>query len=128
MERALNWPFFQVKNGGDPLFWQHLFWLFGHIEVYIIFLPAAGMISTVLPVMTRTNLLGYGWVVAAAASLAVPSFGLWVHHMFTAGIPHMGLAYFSAASTLVAVPTSVMIFLWIGTLWKGRARMELPML
>lgn len=128
VERALDWPFFQVENGGDPLLWQHLFWLFGHPEVYIIFLPAAGMIATILPVMARTTLLGYGWVVAAAVSLAVLSFGLWVHHMFTTGIPHLGLAFFSAASTLVAVPTSVMIFSWIGTLWKGRVRMELPML
>jgi cytochrome c oxidase subunit I+III len=128
VERALNWPFFQVENGGDPLLWQHLFWLFGHPEVYIIFLPAAGMIATILPVMARTTLLGYGWVVAAAVSLAVLSFGLWVHHMFTTGIPHLGLAFFSAASTLVAVPTSVMIFSWIGTLWKGRVRLDLPML
>lgn len=128
VERALGWPFFQVENGGDPLLWQHLFWLFGHPEVYIIFLPAAGMIATILPVMARTTLLGYGWVVAAAVSLAVLSFGLWVHHMFTTGIPHLGLAFFSAASTLVAVPTSIMIFSWIGTLWKGRVRMEVPML
>ncbi len=128
VERALDWPFFQVENGGDPLLWQHLFWLFGHPEVYIIFLPAAGMIATILQVMARTTLLGYGWVVAAAVSLAVLSFGLWVHHMFTTGIPHLGLAFFSAASTLVAVPTSVMIFSWIGTLWKGRVRMEPPML
>lgn len=128
VERALGWPFFQVRNGGDPLLWQHLFWLFGHPEVYIIFLPAAGMIATILPVMARTTLLGYGPVVAAAVSLAVLSFGLWVHHMFTTGIPHLGMAFFSAASTLVAVPTSVMIFSWIGTLWKGRVRMDLPML
>jgi cytochrome c oxidase subunit I+III len=128
VERALDWPFFQVENGGDPLLWQHLFWLFGHPEVYIIFLPAAGMIATILPVMARTTLLGYGWVVGAAVSLAVLSFGLWVHHMFTTGIPHMGLAFFSAASTLVAVPTSVMIFSWIGTLWRGRVGMALPML
>ena len=128
VERAPDWPFFQVENGGDPLLWQHLFWLFGHPEVYIIFLPAAGMIATILPVMARTKLLGYAWVVAAAVSLAVLSFGLWVHHMFTTGIPHMGLAFFSAASTLVAVPTSIMLFSWIGTLWKGRVRMDLPML
>ncbi len=128
VERAFGWPFFQPENGGDPLLWQHLFWLFGHPEVYIIFLPAAGMIATIVPVMARTNLLGYGWVVTAAVSLAVLSFGLWVHHMFTTGIPYMGLAFFSAASTLVAVPTAVMIFSWIGTLWKGRPRMELPML
>lgn len=128
VERALDWPFFQVENGGDPLLWQHLFWLFGHPEVYIIFLPAAGMIATILPVMARTELLGYGWVVTAAVSLAVLSFGLWVHHMFTTGIPHLSLAFFSAASTLVAVPTAVMIFSWIGTLWKGRPQMHLPML
>jgi len=128
VERAMGWPFFQVENGGDPLLWQHLFWLFGHPEVYIIFLPAAGMIATILPVMARTTLLGYGYVVAAAVSLAVLSFGLWVHHMFTTGIPHLGMAFFSAASTLVAVPTSVMVFSWIGTLWQGRVRMELPML
>lgn len=128
VERALGWPFFQVENGGDPLLWQHLFWLFGHPEVYIIFLPAAGMISTILPVMARTTLVGYGWVVTAVASLAVLSFGLWVHHMFATGIPHLGLAFFSAASTLVAVPTAVMIFAWIGTLWQGRPTMKLPML
>ena len=128
LERAFDMPFFQAENGGDSLLWQHLFWLFGHPEVYIIFLPAAGVISTILPVMARTTLLGYGWVVAAAISLAVLSFGLWVHHMFTTGIPHMGLAFFSAASTLVAVPTGVQIFAWIGTLWKGRPELHLPML
>ena len=104
VQRAFDWPFFDIARGGDPLLWQHLFWLFGHPEVYIIFLPAAGVISMVLPVMVRTTLLGYGWVVSAAISLAVLSFGLWVHHMFTTGIPHMGLAFFSAASTLVACP------------------------
>ncbi|MBX9454602.1 MAG: cytochrome c oxidase subunit I [Rhizobium sp.] len=128
LERAFGMPFFQVTEGGDSLLWQHLFWLFGHPEVYIIFLPAAGVISTILPILARTPLLGYGWIVASAISLAVLSFGLWVHHMFTTGIPHMGLAFFSAASTLVAVPTSVQIFAWIGTLWKGRPELHLPML
>jgi len=128
VERAFGFPFFQVELGGDSLLWQHLFWLFGHPEVYIIFLPAAGVISTVLPVMCRTTLLGYGWIVAAALALAFLSFGLWVHHMFTTGIPHMGLAFFSAASTLVAVPTGVQIFAWIGTMWKGQPELRLPML
>ncbi len=128
LERAFGLPFFQVAQGGDALLWQHLFWLFGHPEVYIIFLPAAGAISTILPVMARTTLMGYGWIVAAAVSLGVLSFGLWVHHMFTTGIPHMGLAFFSAASTLVAVPTAVQIFAWIGTLSKGQPRLHLPML
>ncbi|MCE8422182.1 cbb3-type cytochrome c oxidase subunit I, partial [Rhodovulum sulfidophilum] len=82
----------------------------------------------ILPVMARTELIGYRWVVAAAISLAVLSFGLWVHHMFTTGIPHMGLALFSAASTLVAVPTAVQLFAWIGTLWRGTPEMRLPMM
>ncbi|MEX4006813.1 cytochrome c oxidase subunit I [Neoaquamicrobium sediminum] len=128
LERAFGMPFFQVELGGDSLLWQHLFWLFGHPEVYIIFLPAAGVISTILPVMSSTTLLGYRWVVAATVALAILSFGLWVHHMFTTGIPHMGLAFFSAASTLVAVPTAVQVFAWIGTMWKGTPRLRLPML
>ncbi|MGK9054259.1 cytochrome c oxidase subunit I [Neorhizobium petrolearium] len=128
LERAFDMPFFQASEGGDSLLWQHLFWLFGHPEVYIIFMPAAGVISTILPVMARTTLLAYGWIVAAAVSLAVLSFGLWVHHMFTTGIPHMGLAFFSAASTLVAIPTGIQIFAWIGTIWKGRPEMHLPMM
>ncbi|MEZ0167403.1 cytochrome c oxidase subunit I [Microvirga sp. TS319] len=128
LERAFGMPFFQAAAGGDSILWQHLFWLFGHPEVYIIFLPAAGVVSTVLPVMARTTLLGYGWIVAGAITLGVMSFGIWVHHMYATGIPHMGLAFFSAASTLVAVPTGVQIFAWIGTLWKGRPEMHLPML
>lgn len=128
LERAFGFPFFQVDLGGDSLLWQHLFWLFGHPEVYIIFLPAAGVISTILPVMSSTTLLGYRWVVAAAVGLAFLSFGLWVHHMFTTGIPHMGLAFFSAASTLVAVPTGIQVFAWIGTIWKGKPQLKLPML
>lgn len=128
LERSFGLPFFQVAHGGDALLWQHLFWLFGHPEVYIIFLPAAGAISTILPVMSRTRLLGHPWVIAAAVSLAVLSFGLWVHHMFTTGIPHLALAFFSAASTLVAVPTAVQIFAWIGTIAKGRPQLHLPMM
>jgi cytochrome c oxidase subunit I+III len=128
VERAFNWPFFEPARGGDPLLWQHLFWLFGHPEVYIIFIPAAGVISTVLPVMARTKLFGYGWIVAAIFALAFLSFGLWVHHMFTVGIPHMALGFFSAASALVAVPTGVQIFAWLATLWSGRPELKLPML
>ena len=128
VERAFGWPFYTAGLGGDPLLWQHLFWLFGHPEVYIIFLPAAGAVSTILPVMARTRLLGYGAIVAAVLALAFLSFGLWVHHMFTTGIPHMALGFFSAASTLVAIPTAVQIFAWLGTLWNGRPEMKLPML
>jgi len=128
LERAFDWPFFDITRGGDPLLWQHLFWLFGHPEVYIIFLPAAGALSTIIPVMCRTTILGYGAVVAAVLGLVFLSFGLWVHHMFATGIPHMALAFFSAASALVAVPTAVQVFAWIGTIWKGRPQLHLPML
>jgi cytochrome c oxidase subunit I+III len=82
MERALGWPFFDPDKGGDPILWQHLFWLFGHPEVYIIFLPAAGMVSMIVPAMARTPLIGYGWVVMALVATGFLSFGLWVHHMF----------------------------------------------
>jgi len=128
VERAFDWPFFDPARGGSPLLWQHLFWLFGHPEVYIIFLPAAGVVSTVLPVMARSQILGYGWIVAALLALAFLSFGLWVHHMFTTGIPQMALGFFSAASALIAVPTALQVFAWIGTLWNGRPELKLPML
>ncbi|HRO60291.1 MAG TPA: cytochrome c oxidase subunit I [Burkholderiaceae bacterium] len=128
VERAFGWPFYTADRGGSPLLWQHLFWLFGHPEVYIIFLPAAGAISTILPVLARTRLVGYGPIVAAVLALAFLSFGLWVHHMYTTGIPHMALGFFSAASSLVAVPTAVQIFSWLATLWQGRPQLKLPML
>ncbi|MCV0383955.1 MAG: cytochrome c oxidase subunit I [Erythrobacter sp.] len=127
VERAFGWPFFQPELGGSPLLWQHLFWLFGHPEVYIIFLPAAGALSTIIPVMSRTPLIGYGAIVTAVMALAFLSFGLWVHHMFTTGIPHLALGFFSAASVLVAIPTAVQIFAWIGTIWAGRPKFTLPM-
>ncbi len=127
LERAFDWPFFDPSRGGDPLLWQHLFWLFGHPEVYIIFLPAAGVMSMMIPVLCRTTILGYGAIVAAILALVFLSFGLWVHHMFTVGIPHMALAFFSAASVLVAVPTAVQVFAWIGTMWKGTPQLHLPM-
>ena len=127
VERAFGWPFFQPELGGSPLLWQHLFWLFGHPEVYIIFLPAAGALSTIIPVMARTPLIGYGAIVTAVMALAFLSFGLWGHHMFTTGIPHMALGFFSAASVLVAIPTAVQIFAWIGTFWVGRPKFTLPM-
>ncbi len=127
LERAFDWPFFDPARGGDPLLWQHLFWLFGHPEVYIIFLPAAGVLSTLIPVLSRTPIVGYGAIVAAILGMVFLSFGLWVHHMFTVGIPHLALAFFSAASMLVAVPTAVQIFSWIATLWRGRPELKLPM-
>ncbi|WP_372426149.1 cytochrome c oxidase subunit I [Salinarimonas chemoclinalis] len=128
VERAFGWPFFSPEKGGDPLLWQHLFWLFGHPEVYIIFLPAAGAISTILPVFARRPIVGYAWVVSAVVALGFLSFGLWVHHMFATGLPRLSLAFFSAASLLVAVPTGVQVFAWLATLAKGRPVLTLPML
>ena len=128
VERAFDWPFFDPTRGGDSLLWQHLFWMFGHPEVYIIFLPAAGVISTIIPVMARTRIVGYGWIIAAVFALAILSFGLWVHHMFAVGIPHMALGFFSAASMLVAIPTGIQVFAWIATLWQGRPELKLPLL
>jgi cytochrome c oxidase subunit I+III len=128
LERAFGWPFFDPARGGDPLLWQHLFWMFGHPEVYIIFLPAAALVTTMLPAFARRAVVGYTAIVVAVIATGFISFGLWVHHMFTVGIPHLALAFFSAASMLVAVPTGVQLFAWIATLWHGRPVWNLPML
>jgi cytochrome c oxidase subunit I+III len=128
VERAFDLPFFDPNRGGDPLLWQHLFWLFGHPEVYIIFLPAAGAISTILPVLAGTPLAGYRLIIASIVSMAFLSFGLWVHHMYTVGIPHLALSFFSAASALVAIPTAIQIFAWLATIIHGRPRFSIPML
>jgi cytochrome c oxidase subunit I+III len=128
IERAAGLPFFAVGGGGDPILWQHLFWLFGHPDVYIIFLPAAGVVSTLIPVFAGRPLVGYRWVVLAVITTGFISFGLWVHHMFTVGIPHLAQAFFSIASMLVAVPTAIQVFAWIATLWSGRVSWNLPML
>ena len=128
LERAFGLPFFDPTRGGDSLLWQHLFWLFGHPEVYIIFLPTAGAISMMIPTFARHELVGYRSIIVAIIAVAFLSFGLWVHHMFTVGIPHLALAFFSAASGLVAIPTAVQIFAWIATLAQGRPRFDIPML
>jgi len=128
MQRAFGFVFFDVARGGDPLLWQHLFWLFGHPEVYIIFLPAAGVVSMVLPTFARRPMVGHLWIVLALVATGFLSFGLWVHHMFAVGIPLLALAFFSAASMAVAVPTGIQVFAWIATLWSGRPWLRLPML
>jgi cytochrome c oxidase subunit I+III len=120
--------FFSTEGGGDPLLWQHLFWLFGHPEVYILFLPAAGIVSTLIQVFAHRPLVGYRWLVLSIALTAFISFGLWVHHMFTVGIPYLAQAFFSVTSMLVAVPTAIQIFSWLATLWSGRVTFSLPML
>ena len=127
-ERAFGLAFFDPTRGGDPLLWQHLFWLFGHPEVYIIFLPAAGVLSTIIPVFSRQALVGYRAIVAAIVAMGFLSFGLWVHHMYATGIPHLSLSFFSIASALVALPTAVQIFSWLATMAAGRPRFSIPML
>lgn len=128
LERAFSLPFFDPTRGGDALLWQHLFWLFGHPDVYIIFLPMAGALSVMIPVFARRELVGYTMIVVAIVAMAFLSFGIWVHHMFTVGIPHLALGFFSAGSAIVAVPTAVQMFAWLGTLAHGKPRWELPML
>lgn len=128
LERAFDWPFFLPGRGGDPLLWQHLFWFFGHPEVYIIFLPAAGAVSMIIPAMVRTRLVGYGLVAMALVGTGFLSFGLWVHHMYATGIPSLSLAFFSAASFAVSVPTGIQVFAWIATIASGRPRLQVPML
>jgi len=120
LERAFDWPFFIPARGGDPFVWQHLFWFFGHPEVYIIFLPAAGMVSLMVPTLARTPLVGYRAVVWALAGVGVISFLLWIHHMFTAGLGPLALYFTSAASFAVAIPSAVQVFAWIATFWQGR--------
>ncbi|HEY9238572.1 MAG TPA: cbb3-type cytochrome c oxidase subunit I, partial [Burkholderiaceae bacterium] len=122
LERAFDWPFFIPERGGDPVLWQHLFWFFGHPEVYIIFLPAAGLVSMMVPTLARTPLVGYRAVVLALIAVGVISFALWAHHMFTAGLGSWKVLLVSAASLVVAVPTAVQVFAWIATLWRGRLR------
>ncbi len=126
LERAFHWPFFIAERGGDPLLWQHLFWLFGHPDVYIIFLPAAGLVSMIVAAMARTPLVGYSWVVVAMLATGTISFALWVHHMFATGMPHLSLSFFSAASMAVAIPAGIQVFAWIATLWSGNVQRATP--
>ncbi|MDN5751790.1 MAG: cytochrome c oxidase subunit I [Nitrosospira sp.] len=125
LERAFGWHFFNATYGGDALLWQHLFWFFGHPEVYIIFLPAAGLVSMIIPTMAQTPLVGYRLIVVALIATGFFSFGLWVHHMFTTGIPGLSLAFFSAASMAVAIPSGIQVFSWIATLAAGKTRIRM---
>ncbi len=128
LERAYDWPFFIAERGGDPILWQHLFWFFGHPEVYIIFLPAAGMVSTMIPTVAGTPLVGRRAIIVALVAVGFFSFALWAHHMFTAGLGVMKMSFVAAASMAVAVPTAIQVFAWIGTLWRGKVRINAPTL
>ncbi|HWH23515.1 MAG TPA: cytochrome c oxidase subunit I [Candidatus Limnocylindria bacterium] len=120
LERKLALPFFEPATGGHPLLWQHLFWIFGHPEVYIQFLPATGIVSMVLPVFTRRRIYGYTLIVVAVLATALLSLGLWVHHMFATGLPWLGLTIFSASSMMIAIPSGIQVFAWLATLLAAR--------
>jgi len=127
-DRVYGTHFFNSLGGGDPVMWQHIFWLFGHPEVYILILPAMGIVSEVLPTFARKPLFGYPFVVLAGAAIAFMGWFVWSHHMFTVGLGPAANTAFSISTMLIAVPTGVKIFNWLGTLWGGNIRLNTPML
>jgi cytochrome c oxidase subunit 1 len=128
LDRHLGTHFFNPAAGGDPLLWQHLFWFFGHPEVYIMILPAMGIVSEVLPVFSRKPIFGYTAVAYSSVAIGFIGFTVWAHHMFAVGLPPVVNAFFSAASMLVAVPTAIKVFNWIATIWGGSVRYRAPFL
>jgi cytochrome c oxidase subunit I+III len=127
-DRLVNTQFFNPAQGGDALLWQHVFWFFGHPEVYIIFLPGLGMVSAIVETFTRRPVIGYTAIVLSLISTGIMAFSLWVHHMFAAGVPELGAAFFTGAGAVIAIPTGVQIFCWIATLWTGRPRFATPLI
>jgi cytochrome c oxidase subunit I+III len=128
LDRIFYTQFFVIAGGGDPLLWQHLFWFFGHPEVYIILIPALGIVSTIITTFTQKEVFGYTALVLSMVAIGFVSFGLWVHHMFTVGLPHLGLSFFTAASAMITIPSGLQIFCWIASLWGARIRYATPML
>jgi cytochrome c oxidase subunit 1 len=128
LDRLVGTHFYNPSEGGDVLLWQHLFWFFGHPEVYIIFLPAVGMISTIIPTFVGRPVFGYLPLVLSAIATGILAFGLWVHHMFTTGLPRLGESFFTASSMAIAIPNGVQIFCWLATMALGRPRLATPML
>ncbi|HEX5368013.1 MAG TPA: cytochrome c oxidase subunit I [Dehalococcoidia bacterium] len=127
-DRKLHTQFFNPDTGGNVLLWQHLFWFFGHPDVYIIFLPAVGLVSTVIPVFSRRPIASYTLMAVATMTIGFIGFGVWVHHMFATGLPQLSLAFFGAASLLITFPSAVQIFAWIATIWDGKVVWRTPML
>ncbi|ARM15652.1 MULTISPECIES: cytochrome c oxidase subunit I [Rhizobium] len=128
LDRLVGTQFYNPSEGGDVLLWQHLFWFFGHPEVYIIFLPAVGMVSAMISTFTRRPVFGYLPLVLAMIATGVLAFGLWVHHMFVAGLPRLGSSFFTASSMAIAIPAGTQIFCWLATLWDGRPVFKTPLL
>lgn len=127
-DRHFGTNFFNAAGGGDPVMFQHIFWFFGHPEVYIMILPAFGIISQIIPAFARKPLFGYASMVYATASIAILSFIVWAHHMFTTGMPTSAQLFFMYATMLIAVPTGVKVFNWVATMWRGSMTFETPML
>jgi cytochrome c oxidase subunit I len=127
-DRHFGTNFFNAAGGGDPVMYQHIFWFFGHPEVYIMILPAFGIVSHVIPAFSRKPLFGYSSMVYATSSIAILSFIVWAHHMFTTGMPVTGQLFFMYATMLIAIPTGVKVFNWIATMWRGSMTFETPML
>ena len=128
LDRLVGTHFFNAVEGGDPLLWQHMFWFFAHPEVYLIFIPALGMLSSIITTFTRRGVVGYTPMVLSLVATGFLGFGLWVHHMFATGLPQLGESFFSAASMMIAIPNGLQIFCWIATLALGRVRFSVPML
>jgi cytochrome c oxidase subunit 1 len=128
LDRLIGTHFFNPAEGGDVLLWQHLFWFFGHPEVYIIFLPAVGMVSTLVATFARRPVFGYLALVMALIATAILAFGLWVHHMFVTGLPRLGESFFTASSMAIAIPAGIQIFCWLATLWDGKPVFKTPLL
>ncbi len=127
-DRHFGTSFFNAAGGGDPVLYQHIFWFFGHPEVYIIAIPAFGVISQVIPAFSRKPLFGYTSMVYATSAIAILSFLVWAHHMYTVGMPVTGQLFFMYATMLIAVPTGVKVFNWVATMWRGSLSFETPML
>jgi cytochrome c oxidase subunit 1 len=127
-DRFFGTSFFNAAGGGDPVLYQHIFWFFGHPEVYIMILPAFGIVSEIIPTFSRKRLFGYTSMVYATASIAFLSFIVWAHHMFTVGMPLGAMLFFMYATMIIAVPTGVKVFNWISTMWRGSMTFETPML
>jgi cytochrome c oxidase subunit 1 len=127
-DRYFGMNFYGPERAGDPFLWQHLFWIFGHPEVYILILPAMGIISEVLPTFSKKPLFGYPFIVFSGISIAVLGFSVWAHHMFTVGLGPVGNTAFAAATTAIAIPTGIKILNWIGTMWGGALSFKTPML
>jgi cytochrome c oxidase subunit 1 len=127
-DRTFATHFFNPAEGGDVLVWQHLFWFFGHPEVYFIFIPALGFVSTIIPTFARRPLFGHTAVVLSLIGTGFLAFGLWVHHMFATNLPELGKGFFTAMSLMIAIPTAVQIFCWFATLWTGRIHLRVPLL